>query len=152
MTIIELIGQILILVLLLTFSFIMSLYDLKALAVPNWPYWVGCILIIIVRIIFSTATVYLNLLSAFILFDVYFAVRLITKERLGKGDVFFGIFQGLCLAPRVLWICLTVETIIGLIVFFYVSHSQKIKGMKIPFIPFMSIGLVTAFLIDWILL
>ena len=150
MTAFELTGQILILVLLLVFSCIMSRYDLKTLAVPNWPYWAACVLIITVRIIFYSATVYLNLLSALILLVVYFAVRLITKNHLGTGDVYFGIFQGLCLAPQVLWICLAVETVTGAIVYFCISRSKKIKGMKMPFIPFMSLGLLTAFLIEWI--
>ncbi|MCR4900981.1 MAG: prepilin peptidase [Treponema sp.] len=147
MTNFELAGQILILVILLVFSFIMSRYDLRSLAVPNWPYFVGYILIFLVRIIFYTATVYLNLLSAFILFDLYFAVRLITKNKLGKGDVFFGLFQGLCLAPKVLWICVAVEVLAA---FFYaIIRFKTIKGIKFAFIPFMSIGLLTAFLIDW---
>ena len=149
MTAFELAGQILILILLLGFSYVMSRYDLKTLAVPDWPYWAGCILVIIVRVIFYSGSVYLNLISALVLLAVYYGIRLITKNHLGMGDVYFGIFQGLCLAPRVLWICLAVETGIGAIAYFCVRHTKKIKGMKMPFIPFMSIGLVTAFLIEW---
>lgn len=152
MTAFELSGQILILVILLAFSFIMSRYDMRTLLIPNWPYWAGCISLIIVRIIFYSTTVYLNLISALALPAIYFIIRILTKKHLGMGDVYFGIFQGLCLEPQVIWICLAVETIIGAITYFCISLSKKIKGMKMPFVPFMSVGLVTAFLIDWFLI
>ena len=152
MTTFQLTGQIILLVLLVVFSLIMSLYDIKSLAVPDWPYWIGCILIIIVRIIFYSAAIYLNLLSAFILFALYFVVRLITKKHFGTGDVYFGLFQGLCLAPQVLWICLAVEAFTGLVTFGIIYLVKKLKGIKIAFIPFMSIGLLTAFILDWLVI
>ena len=151
MTFFELAGQIVFLLILLTFSLIMSRYDIRNLAVPNWPYWTGCILLIAAGLIFHRYEIYLYLISALILASVYYLVRLVTKGHLGMGDVYFGFFQGLCLKPRVVWICLAVEAFVALIVYAVQCHRYKLKNPKMAFIPFMSLGLATAFLIDWIL-
>ena len=151
MTLFEIIGQITIFVILLLFSTIMSRYDIKRLSVPDWPYWAGCIFLIIAQLVFNHNNVYLFLISALIFGAIYYLIRLITKGHLGMGDVYFGFFQGLCLRPAFIWICLIVETLSAFIVYIWYSRQSKLKNPKIPFIPFMSLGLATAFLVDWIL-
>lgn len=150
MTMIEILGKVSVLIILLLFSTIMSRYDIKNLSVPNWPYWAGCIFLIIAQLIFNHQTIYLFLISALIFTGIYFLIRIITKGHLGMGDVYFGFFQGLCLRPQVIWICFTVETVTAFIVYIIYSRQSKAKNPKLAFIPFMSLGLLTAFLIDWI--
>ena len=62
MTFFELAGQIVFLLILLAFSLIMSRYDIRNLAVPNWPYWTGCILLIAAGLIFHRYEIYLYLI------------------------------------------------------------------------------------------
>lgn len=145
-------GQIIILVLLAGFSFIMSRYDLRSLEVPDWPYWASCILVIIARLVFYRQTIYHNIISALIFLFLYYFIRLITRGHLGIGDVYFGIFQGLCIGPAVIWICLAVETVTGLLAYWILYLVKKTKGIKMPFIPFMSFGLLTAFMLEWLVL
>ena len=152
MTNFELIGQIIYLILLLCFSFIMSRYDFKTLLIPNWPYWAGCISLIVCGIIFHRYEIYLFLLSALIFAFIYFVVRIITKKHLGMGDVYFGFFQGLCLRPHVIWICLSVETLSALIAYAIICRRYKLKKPKMAFVPFMSLGLLIAFIFDWIMI
>lgn len=151
MTTFELAGQIVYLIILLTFSLIMSRYDFKTLSVPNWPYWAGCISLIAAGLIFHRYEIYLFLISALFFGALYYLIRIIVKGHLGMGDVYFGLFQGLCLRPRIIWICLTVEAVSALIVYAVICRQYKLKNPKMAFIPFMSLGLATAFLIDWIL-
>ena len=81
-----------------------------------------------------------------ILGALYFAVRKITKNRLGTADVWFGIFQGLFLFPDKLWICLAIETLPALII-----ENKKIGQKAFPFIPYMSAGLIGTYLIKVLL-
>lgn len=150
MSLFEILGQICVLIVLLLFSIIMSRYDLKNLSVPNWPYWTGCISLLIVQLIFNHNKIYMFLISALIFAAIYYGIRIITKGHLGMGDVYFGFFQGLCLRPFAIWICLIVEALSGFIVYIIYSRKYKLKNAKMPFIPFMSLGLATAFLISWI--
>ncbi len=152
MTALELTGQIVFLILLLIFSLIMSRYDIKTLAVPDWPYWAGCICLIGAGLIFHRFEIYLFLISALILAAIYYLARKISKDHLGMGDVYFGFFQGLCIRPRVIWICISVEVISALFVYAVICRRYKLKNPRMAFIPFMSLGLATAFLIDWILI
>ena len=79
-----------------------------------------------------------------ILGTLYFLIRKITKDKLGSADVWFGFFQGLFLQPVMLWVCLAIETVLALIV-----ENKKIGHQKFPFIPYMSAGLIAAYLIQF---
>ena len=46
----------------------------------------------------------------------YYLIRLISKKKLGIGDVYFGFFQGLCLPVRHFPICFIIEALITLMV------------------------------------
>lgn len=148
----QLIGQIILLVLLVVFSLIMSVYDIRTLEIPDWPFYTSCALVTLVQGIFFRESVFLHLLGALILLVLYFLLRKITHEKLGMGDVCFGLFQGMCIGLSVIWICLAVEAVTGLITFAIINLVKKRKGIKIPFIPFMSIGLLTAFILDWLVI
>ena len=138
-------------VIILVFSIISSIYDIKFLAVPLWPCITGIILLLAARIIFYTQNCYLYFLSAALLTIIYFAVKLVTKNKLGTGDILFGVFQGLGFRPQFIWICLLCETILALIFFMIKkSHSQD-ETKKMPFIPFMASGLFVSFVIDCLL-
>ena len=72
----------------------------------------------------------------------YFAVRKITKDKLGSADVWFGFFQGLFLTPILIPICLAIESIAALIII-----NKRFGKKKFAFIPFMSFGLVASYII-----
>ena len=142
-------GKIIVLVLLVVFSLIMSIHDIRTFEIPDKPFYASCFLVTLAQGIFFHQTVLWNIL---IFVAVYFVLRWITRGQLGMGDVYFGLFQGLCIGPRVIWICLAVETFTGLIAFLILYLVKKEKGIKIPFIPFMSVGLLTAFILEWLVL
>ena len=70
-------------------------------------------------------------------------VRKITKNKLGSADVWFGFFQGLFLHPLMIWLCLAVESLLALCI-----ENKKIGYKKFPFIPYMAMALITAFVIQ----
>ncbi len=152
MAISSLAGKIIVLILLVVFSLIMSIHDIRSLEIPVKPFYASCFLVILAQGIFFRQAVLWNIISGLIFIALYFLLRWITRGHLGMGDVFFGLFQGFCIGPAVIWICLATETLTALAAFLIVYLVKKQKGIKMPFIPFMSVGLLTAFILEWLVL
>lgn len=152
MTIVYLTGKITVLILLIVFSLIMSIHDIRTLEIPEKPFYAASFLVTLAQGIFFRDTVFLNLVCGLIFIAIYFLLQKLARGHLGTGDVFFGFFQGLCLGPAVIWICLLVEAVAGLLTYAIIYFVKKTKGIKIPFIPFMSIGLFTAYMLEWLVL
>lgn len=134
-----------IIIILLTCG-ILSFLDIKNQKIPLFLLIVFIGIQTLYLIFFYIKHIYLYLISAIFLFLIYFIVRLITKNKLGLGDVLFGIFQGLCLLPDSLWICLSVE-VIAAIIFYTISRFFNKKPKAFAFIPFMSAGTICTILI-----
>ncbi len=113
------------------------------MAVGIYIQWTSIFCALICHIIFARHEMWIFIISSMILGALYFLIRKITKNKLGPADVWFGFFQGLFLHPVMLWVCLASETILALIV-----ENKKIGHNKFPFIPFMSAGLIAAYLIQ----
>ena len=112
------------------------------MSVPSWPFIVSYVCVLICHSIFNFFEIYWFLISAFIFALLYFVVKKVSHDKLGVGDVYFGIFQGLCIFPQYIWICLCFEVIFAAIYFAFK------KSKKIAFIPFMSIGLLIAYIFN----
>ena len=137
------------LLLILVFSLWLSLCDIKSLQLPLWGILTAGLTLLAVRIFFYKWDSLYYLLSSAILTAIYFITKIITKNKLGSGDLLFGIFQGVGFKPQYIWICLAVETVSGLIAFIIVRAGKKSLGTKkMPFIPFMASGLLVSFLVD----
>ena len=131
---------------ILLFSIILSVQDIKRLEVGIYIQWASIFCALICHIIFARQQLWIFIISAMIFGALYFAVRKITKNRLGTADVWFGIFQGLFLYPDKLWICLAAEVLLALCIV-----NKKIGQKAFPFIPFMSFGLILSFIIQTVL-
>ena len=95
------------------------------------------------HLIFNREGMWLYILSSMICGAFYFAVRKITKNKLGPADVWFGFFQGLFLIPKMIPLCFGIEVIVTLCVI-----NKRFGKEKFPFIPFMSVGLIVAFIVQ----
>ena len=135
--------QIVSLAIILLFSIILSVQDIKRLEVGLYIQWASIFCALICHIIFAREQMWIFIISSMILGTIYFAIRKITKNRLGPADVWFGFFQGLFLHPIMLWVCLAIETIAALCI-----ENKKIGHKKFPFIPYMAAGLTGAWLIQ----
>ena len=118
------------------FSVLFSLQDLKNKKVSNILLWTGILVLIIFRIFYHFNYDWKSVLAAFCFGLFYFLVRLITKKKLGIADVYFGVFQGLCLDFRFYGICVLLEVLLALIIM-----NKKLKQGDFPFIPFMALSL-----------
>lgn len=91
---------------------------------------------------------YENFIAAIILGAIFLLTVLLSKEKaLGLGDVRIAIIAGLMVSYSnlVLWSYITVFS--ALIYGLLVARGKKMKGLKIPFVPFMVLGIVVVVLL-----
>ena len=93
---------------------------------------------------------YQNFISTIILGSIFLLIFLLSKEKgLGEGDIRIAIIIGLIIGFQnvLLWSYITVFSalIYGLILAF---KKRKLKGLKIPFVPFMTLGCIVVILLS----
>ena len=128
---------------ILIFSIILSVQDIKKMTVSIYIQWASIFTALACHMIFNREGMWIYILSSMICGAFYFAVKKITKDKLGPADVWFGFFQGLFLNLQMIPFCFIIEDVIALIVI-----NKKFGKKPFPFIPFMSIGLVACFIIQ----
>ena len=128
---------------ILLFSLILSIQDIKKLEVSIHLQWVSIFAALICHLIFAREQMWIYIISSMICGTFYFAIRKITKGKLGPADVWFGFFQGLFLIPRLIPFCFIIEDVVALIVI-----NKKFGKKPFAFIPFMSIGLIVCYIIQ----
>lgn len=135
--------QIITLAVLLVFSLILTIEDIKTLSANIHLQWLSVYAALACHLIFNRTGIWIFIISAMITGTFYFAVRKITKNKLGPADVWFGFFQGLFLIPKMIPVCFAAEVILTLIIM-----NKKIGHKAFPFIPFMAFGLLIAYIIQ----
>lgn len=105
--------------------------------------WASVFAAMACHMIFARETMWIYILSSMFCGAFYFAVRKITKDKLGPADVWFGFFQGLFLIPKMIPVCFGIECLTALCVI-----NKRFGKVRFPFIPFMAAGLIAAFLIQ----
>lgn len=131
---------------ILLFSLILSIEDIKKLSVSIYTQWVSIFCALICHLIFAREEMWIYIISSMIMGSFYFAVRKITKNKLGPADVWFGFFQGLFIIPRLIPLCFIIEDVIAVIFI-----NKNLGKKQFAFIPFMSIGLIICFIIGVLL-
>jgi len=126
----------------LLFSFSLSIYDIKYKKVPNIVLFILFILSLLNKIFInrSITTSFLNLgISLLTLLLVYF----ISKGKLGMGDIKFSSIIAFEFGYKIWVYSLLYCSFIALIISLVLVKINKINTKtKIPFIPFISAGLL----------
>ena len=133
------------LIIILIFSIILSLQDIKRMTVGIYIQWLSIFAALSCHLIFNRQGMWIYILSSMICGLFYFVVRKITRGKLGPADVWFGFFQGLFLVPMILPLCFGIEALAALCVI-----NKRFGKVKFPFIPFMAAGLIAAYIIQLI--
>ena len=128
--------------------------DFKTMEVDNITSLILMLFLIVITVILFFIPDYKDwafqkLLGAIILGSVFQLIVLLTKEKgLGQGDVRLAIISGILVGMDnlILWLYVTIFSalIYGL---FLAKKKKKFKGLKIPFVPFMVLGMVVILLI-----
>lgn len=135
--------NIVLLAVIIIFSGICSYQDLKTMKIQDYPLWGACYAALICHLIFNREGMWIYVLSGMISGFLYYLIRLISKRKLGIGDVYFGFFQGLCLPFIWLPACILIETLSAFIII-----NKKIGHVAFPFVPFMSLGLFISYVLS----
>lgn len=130
--------------LLLVVSVVLSVQDIKRLSVKKWVIFSGCLLAILIHFCFNPKQLYIYLFSSAVFALIYFLTFIFSKNKLGKADIYFGIFQGMFLLPKLIWFCLVLEVLFAFLCVCFI----KVKIKKLPFIPFMSLALLITFVLS----
>ncbi len=126
---------------ILIFSLILSVQDIKRMTVNIFILGAGILAGLSCHLIFVHEAMWIYIISGLLMGGFYFTVRKITKGKLGMADVCFGFFQGLFLAPKMIPVCLGIECLAAL------CMIKRFGKEKFPFIPFMAAGLIITFVI-----
>ena len=135
------------LALVVLFSIICSVYDVRAKSVPVWLLVTGPASIAIFKLIFERPFNGWWLITAGVAGLFYFIVRQVTRGKLGMADVLFGVFQGMVLSSPHLLLCILIECGSATLAFFIIHKHAS--GKSLPFIPFMAGGLLISYLISF---
>lgn len=120
----------------------MTFEDIKFLKIRNYWFYLSYLCIFTYHLVFNLDSILIYFIST-VLMSCCLISCFLVKNKMGKGDFLFGIFQGLCLLPKQVFLCVFIEIIAVLIFVFNLVLAKKFdKNKRIPFIPFMSVGLV----------
>lgn len=133
------IYNICLLILTFVFSLLLSIQDIKNHQVSNWLLLGAGAVLFVYQAAFFPKLHWLFILTGIGAGLFYFIVRLVSNKKLGMGDVYFGIIQGIVVFKNLFWLCIAVEVLSA---FIYWLFNKKKENLQIPFIPFMSIGMI----------
>lgn len=124
----------------------MSFEDAKSLKIRNFWFYLSYLCIFTFHLIFNLDSIFYYFIST-VLMSSCLLPCFILKNKMGKGDFLFGIFQGMCLLPKQVFLCVFFEIIAVLIFVLILVLAKKFdKTKRIPFVPFMALGLLLSYL------
>lgn len=136
---------------ILFFSIICSIQDIKTKKVSNMILILSWIIMMIYLAVFELNQLPTALLRAFLILTLLFAGKLLSKGQLGTADILFGPFIGLSLSYIMALIAILISVLLsfGFIQIIKFKNHIKPTEIKISFIPFLSAGLLISFFIEF---
>lgn len=132
------------------FSVPASVIDIKQKRIPDWIVFPGVIVLLCFRV-FGFENSALLILSDIILGSlIFFGIRFLTKGKLGMGDVKFAALMGVFIGFPGWFVATGLASLLGLAFAVTGLFFGKInKDTKIPFAPFLTVGSIGAYFINY---
>lgn len=140
------------LIVILFVSIVLSLEDYLTAYINVILIFTGFIILFLLRIInFSFLRAVLFLFQGGLCMSFYIAIYFLSDKKLGPGDILFGFFSGFSILR---WDFLWLSTVLSYAffeIFYSVCKLKKInlQNKRIPFIPFMSAGLIVTYILSY---
>lgn len=132
----------------ITAMIVATVTDLKETIVPDRIIVVGLILVLILRLIFKLETMR-YIIGGLASFGILYLIFILSGGKMGGADVkiyaLIGLAIGFINAISSLFYASIVALVVSLIKYL---GGEKIKGVEIPFIPFITIGVLMSYYID----
>lgn len=126
-------------------SIILSIYDIKYFHVPLLPLYIGLCISILLTVIMDKAILFHCVLGMLFMFLLFFLMRLITKGRMGWGDIQYALYCGFISGFPHFILAALFSSVIGIIIYFIIHKKEK----RIPFVPAMMGGSVLSFIFSF---
>ncbi|CAM3096822.1 prepilin peptidase [Sporolactobacillus spathodeae] len=138
--------------LLVSLLMIVTVTDIEAMVVPNKIILFFFILSIVFRIIFPTAPWWDAALGAGTGFSLLFLIAILSNGGMGGGDVKLFAVLGLLVGFKLVLIGFFFATFYGALLGGLARLFGKVKKRQpVPFVPFITLGMLTAFFFgDWL--
>ena len=128
-------------------AFILSYQDITTYHISLLILYVASALYLLLLFILNRKTVLNSCISALFICLLFMFIRKLTKGNLGLGDIKFSFLCGLYTGfPGIIVGCLF-SSLLGILAYLVVKLIKRkvnIKTLRIPFIPFLSIGCIIA--------
>lgn len=119
--------------------------DIKYFRIPDVYTFIGTPILLLYTILFYKENLYSSVIGSLLAFIIFFLVRFFTKKGIGLGDIKFSILCGFYCGFPDIFISFLVSSFTGILFFIFIFLKNKVinKNIKIPFAPFMVIGVLT---------
>ncbi len=143
-------GSIVFLATFIIFSVPASIIDIKQKRIPDWIVFPGIAVLLGLRAFSFGDPVIKILLEMIAGFLILFGIRLFTKGKLGMGDVKFAALMGIFIGFPGWFVATGLASLLGLIFAVLGLFSGRInKNTKIPFAPFLTVGSIGAYFVNY---
>jgi len=150
--------EIIVCVVFTAFSIFMSVQDIKTQKVSRWCSVALLVVAVVTRLVFWKGEERVGFVaSACIAIVVFWAVRLITKKKLGLADVFYSGSSGALLGFNYWLASCAIACVAAIYVFWFRAHNLPAQGTDaansrkteifrepVPFIPCLFFGAIVA--------
>jgi leader peptidase (prepilin peptidase) / N-methyltransferase len=142
-------GSMLFLVIFCIFSIPASIIDIKHKRIPDCIVFPGIITLLVFSIFYIDSyalRVFTEMLAGS---TIFYCIRLISKRKLGMGDVKFAALMAVFLGFPGWFVAAGLASLLGLVFAILNLCSGRInKNTKIPFAPFLTVGSIAAYFIQ----
>ncbi len=143
-------GNIVFLTAFIMFSIPASVIDIKQKRIPDWIVFPGIAVLLGLRA-FSFGDPAMKIVLEMIAGSlIFFGIRFLTNGKLGMGDVKFAALMGVFIGFPGWFIATGLASVLGLIFALMGLLFKKLnKSSKIPFAPFLTVGSIGAYFVDY---
>ncbi len=127
------------------FAVPITLVDLRQMRIPDVLSLGGIIVVLALDVFLLKASALSIALEALVGFGVFWLIRLVTRGKLGIGDVKYSVFIALSLGLSGWFTTVAVASVVGLASALILVWWRKVPlTTRIPFAPFLTIGAVVS--------
>lgn len=123
-----------------------SIQDYKEQKVSDIKIFLSSLIIFTCNFFLENWALYIA--SSIIMFTVYYITKIIMKNKLGKGDIYFAVLTGLSLLPYIAVLSIIFSVILAGLYFAILKIAKKMEQKQIAFIPFMTTSLFICYFLQ----
>jgi len=126
----------------ISFLIVLSVSDIYYMIIPNQYFFLFGSPLILFQIVGLKTPVLVSFLGLFLVVGVLCLVFILSKEKMGMGDVKLFLLLGFLIGPELIPLVLLLSSLSACMYYVYLSKGGLKFNRKIPFGPFISLGTI----------